>query len=55
MSVRVWGNQHGHGATLDGWDAALLQALAAKQGITPEEAFNRAIRDALDKKKENDA
>lgn len=47
MSIRVFGNQHGHFVQADGRHLAFLKAVAARGGVTLEEALERVLAEYL--------
>jgi len=45
--VLVWGNQHGHGIILTGKSMRTITHLAKIMGVSPNQAFNEAMKQAI--------
>lgn len=51
MVIRLYGNQHGHFVKFDGPDLAKLEFLAQLLHCTPQEAFDRAVQEKLQRER----
>lgn len=48
MSIRLYGNQHGHFVKADGEHLFFIRLVASKEGISEQEALKKILREYLE-------